>query len=82
MIFFVVTGETESFGSLAEIGFAFASCKETGRELVVVIQPFGDNPKSDANRTRKLVKAHAEKAGLHIFESIEEATEKVIELMK
>lgn len=86
-LLFVVTGETESYGSLAEIGWAELSTRESGRKAFFVIEDFKEvdgsvNPKHAANRTRKLVKAHAKEHGVTIYGSVDEALAVVTEYMK
>ncbi len=83
VILFVVTGETEGFGSLAETGWAYLGAIARGQKVFFVIEDFPDgNPKSDANRARVLVRAHMVKNSITVFATIEEATQVVIKFMK
>ena len=80
---FVITGETEGYGSLAETGWAALAASANRQKVVFVIEDFPDgNPKSAANRARKLVRAHAEKAGVRIYSDIDSATQAAIDAMK
>jgi hypothetical protein len=79
VILFVITGEWESFGSLAETGWAALSAVKNGQTVIFVIQDFQGSPWSAANRARTLVRAHAEKAGVAIYEDVETAVTAAIE---
>ena len=82
VLLFVITGETEGIASMAEAGFAALSAHKNGQTFILVVEDFPDgNPKSAVNRARKLVRAHAEKAGLKVFSSIEQATDAALEAM-
>lgn len=78
VLLFAITGETGGFGSLAETGWAALSALRNGQIVVFYIQDTDDGPKSDANRARKLVKAHAAKAGFKIHTDLDAAIDDVI----
>ena len=82
-----ITGETEAYGSLAETGWAQRSAENNGQDLYFVIQDFKEvgkdvDPKHPANRARKLVKAHAEKAGVKIYTDVDKALDELLTKMK
>lgn len=79
VILFVITGETESYGSLAETGWAALAAQRNGQQVYFVVEDFPDgDPKSAPNRARKLVRSHAAKAGVPIYGSVTEALEAAI----
>ncbi len=57
----VITGESESFGSLAESGLLALSAFIRGQAYGLYIEDHPSDPKSDTNRARRLVKEHAKK---------------------
>lgn len=57
----VITGETESFGALAESGLLALSAFVRGQAYGLYIEDHPSDHKSDTNRTRALVRAHARK---------------------
>lgn len=81
VIMMVITGETEAVASLAETGWAAVAAKNNGQGFILVVEDFPGDPKSPTNRARKLVRAHAEKNGVKVFSTIEEATKAVIAAM-
>jgi hypothetical protein len=86
-LLFVVTSETEGYGSLAETGWAELSTKANGRKAFFVLEDYKDgdkpvDPKHAANRARKLVKAHAKENGASIYSNVDEAMAAVVEFMK
>ncbi len=82
VLLFVITGETEGIASIGETGWAALSAHKNGQTFILVVEDFPDNnPKSAQNRARKLVRTHAEKAGLKVFSSIEAATDATLEAM-
>ncbi len=82
VLLFVVTGDTESFGSLAEMGWAALTTQRTGQTVVFVIQPMPGDHRSAANRTRILVKKHAEKAGFLVYNELAPAVNTAIQKIK
>lgn len=82
VILLVITDDTESFGSLAETGWAALSAEQHGQNVFLVVQDFGDEANSDANRIRKLVKAHAKEAGVPVYDDIDTAVTEVIKVFK
>ncbi len=83
VVVFVITGEEESPGSLAETGWLALSAFRNGQTALFVVEDFADgNPKSPSNRARKLVRAHADKAGVKIYASVAEVTAAAIQAMK
>jgi hypothetical protein len=85
-ILFVVTSETEGYGSLAETGWAENSTERSGRRAFFVVEDFkeGDalNPKHPANRARALVRAHAAEQKVPIYPDVKAAVQAVEEYMK
>ena len=81
VILFVVTSETDSFGSLAETGWAARSALEHGQDMILVIERFDGDKKSDAARARELVKAHAEKASVEVLDDMDTAVQRVVDLL-
>lgn len=77
-ILMIITGDAESYGSLAEVGWAALSCRMDSRDFVLVIEdyPGGDNL---PNRTRQLVLAHARKAKVNVMNSVADATRYIID---
>jgi Nucleoside 2-deoxyribosyltransferase like len=73
-----ITGETESYGSLAETGWAMLSAHRNNQTAILVVEDCPGDPMSVPNRARKLVRAHAVKAGVRIYDSIDLATEAAI----
>jgi len=77
----IITGETESYGSLAESGLMALSAFVRGQAYGLYIEDHPSNPKSDTNRARTLVKAHAKKLNeqfpgiVFLADSIEELQE-------
>lgn len=82
VILLVITGDGESFGSLAETGWAALSAEHHGQTVILVVNDFGVEPNSAANRTRKLVRAHAQEAGVPVYEDINTAVDEVIKQFK
>lgn len=82
VILLVITGETESYGSLAETGWAALSAAKNGQTVLLVIQDYPDDPKSTANRSRALVRAHAQKAGVPVYADVDTAVTVAIQLFK
>jgi hypothetical protein len=82
VILFVITGEWESYGSLAETGWAALSAVKNKQTAVFVIQDFQGSPWSAANRARKLVRTHAEKAGVKVYEDVETAVTAAIQAFR
>lgn len=86
-LLFVVTSETEAYGSLAETGWAELSTKANGRKAFFVLEDYKEvdkpvDPKHAANRARKLVKAHAKENGASVYSNIDEAMAALVEFMK
>ncbi len=82
VILLVITGESESYGSLAETGWAALSAAKNGQTVLLVIQDYPDGPRSTANRARALVRAHAEKAGMTVYTDIDTAVTAAIQIFK
>ncbi|MCP4357586.1 MAG: hypothetical protein GY796_06180 [Chloroflexi bacterium] len=92
VILFVITGETESLGSLAETGWAALSGLKNGQTVLFVVQDYepqinwvdklvgADNYADAAVRTRKLVRAHMQKTGIPIYETVADALEAAVKL--
>ena len=78
VVLFVVTCESESFGSLAETGWAILSAMENGRSIIFVIQDYPGENTLTPNRVRTLVRAHARRADVRIYDSIDKAVEVAI----
>jgi len=84
----VITGETESFGSIAETGLLALSAFVRGQAYGLYIEEHPSNPKSDTNRARTLVKAHAKRLNeqfpgiIFLADSIEELQEWAITVAK
>ena len=78
VLLFVVTGEEESFGSLAETGWAALSGMQNGQTVLFVIQNYPAAPQATPNRARELVRSHARRAGVAIFDTVEEALEAAV----
>ncbi|MFA6537505.1 MAG: hypothetical protein WCT18_03870 [Patescibacteria group bacterium] len=57
----IITGETESFGSIAESGLLALSAFVRGQAYGLFIEDHPSSPKSETNRARSLVKAHVKK---------------------
>lgn len=86
-LLFVVTGETEGYGSLAETGWAEVAARSDGRKAFFVIDDYknGDSPvdpKHPANRARALVRAHAQRNGVDIYPSVGVAMKKLVAFIK
>jgi hypothetical protein len=86
-LLFVVTGETEGYGSLAETGWAEVAAQRNGRKAFFVIDDYknGDapvDPKHPANRARALVRAHAKRNGVEIYPSVGVAMDKLVAFIK
>lgn len=80
VVLMVVTDETEAAGSLAETGWIENSAQRHGQKAIFVVQDYHEpgkpvDPKHQANRARKLVRAHAKQAGVPIYDQIEPALE-------
>jgi len=82
VILLVITGDGESFGSLAETGWAALSAEHHGQKVFLVVQDYGDEPDSAANRARKLVQAHAKEADVPVYDDIDTAVDDVIKEFK
>lgn len=82
VLLFMITGEWESYGSLAETGWAALSAAKNGQTAVFVIQDFHGSLWSAANRARALVRAHAEKAGVVIYEDVDTAVSAAIQALR
>lgn len=82
VILLVITGETESYGSLAETGWAALSAAQNGQTMLLVIQDYHGDPKSAANRARALVRAHAQKAGMTVYDDIDTAVTAAIQIFR
>lgn len=82
VLLLVITGDTQSFGSLAETGWAALSAEQHGQVVFLVVQDYGSEPNSDANRARKLVQSHAKEAGVPVYEDIDTAVDEVIKVFK
>jgi hypothetical protein len=82
VILLVITGDTESYGSLAETGWAALSAAKNGQTVLLVIQDYPDGPKSTANRARALVRAHAQKAGIAVYADIDTAVTAAIHIFR
>ncbi|NQU83293.1 MAG: hypothetical protein HQ536_01135 [Parcubacteria group bacterium] len=84
----VITGETESLGSLAESGLLALSAFIRGQTFGLYIEDHPSDPKSDTNRTRALVRAHVQKLNeqfpsiVFLANSIEELQEFAIQTAK
>lgn len=78
VILFVITGETESFGGLAETGWAALSAMKNRQTVLFVVQDHPGDRTTAPNRTRELVRTHAKKAGARIYETIDEAVDAAI----
>jgi uncharacterized protein YlxP (DUF503 family) len=84
----VITGETESFGSIAESGLMALSAFVRGQAYGLYIEDHPSDPKSDTNRARTLVKAHVQKLNkqfpgiVFLANSIEELQEWATKMAK
>lgn len=78
VLLFAITGETESYGSLAETGWAALSAERHNQTLYVVIEDVPGGPKMLPNRARALVRSHATKLGFEVYESVQEAVKEII----
>lgn len=78
VLLFVITGEEESFGSLAETGWAALSALKNGQTILFVLKDHSSERQLAPNRARELVRAHARKAGILIYENLAEAIETAI----
>jgi len=76
----IITGETESFGSLAESGLLALSAFIRGQAYGLYIENYPGDPKSDTNRARTLVREHIKKLNeqfpgiVYLADSIEDLT--------
>ena len=82
VIMLVITGEWESYGSLAETGWAALTAAKNGQTLLLVIQDHHGSPNSAANRARALVRAHAQKAGVTVYADIDTAVTTAIKIFR
>ncbi|MBE7531292.1 MAG: hypothetical protein HND44_18295 [Chloroflexi bacterium] len=82
VILLVITAETEGYGSLAETGWAALSAAQNGQAFLLVIEDYPDGPKSAANRARALVRAHAQKAGMTVYDDVDTAVTAAIEAIR
>ncbi len=82
VILLVITAETEGYGSLAETGWAALSATQNGQTFLLVIEDYPDGPKSTANRSRALVRAHAQKAGVTIYGDVDTAVTAAIQVFR
>ncbi len=82
VILFVITSEGKSYGSLAETGWAALSAAKNGQTVILVIQDFQGLFGTAANRARALVRAHAQKAGIVIYQDIPTAVAAVIKAFR
>lgn len=82
VILFVITSEGKSYGSLAETGWAALTAAKNGQTVIFVIQDFRGIFGAGANRARDLVRAHAQKAGLVIYQDIPTAVAAVIQAFR
>jgi len=80
VILLVITGEQESYGSLAETGWAALSAAQNGQTFLLVIQDHQSDSKLAANRARVLVRAHAEKAGVKGYDDVDTAVTDAIQV--
>ena len=78
VVLFVITGEEESFGSLAETGWAALSAMKNDQTVLFVIEQYAGGNRTAANRARELVRSHAQKAGVAIYDTVDEALESAI----
>jgi hypothetical protein len=84
----IITGETESFGSLAESGLLALSAFVRGQAYGLYIEAHPSDSRSDTNRARTLVKAHVRKLNeqfpglVYLADSIEDLTRFAIEQNK
>jgi hypothetical protein len=82
VILLVISKETEALGSMAETGFAALSAHKNGQNFILVVEDFPGDPKSDVNRARKLIRAHAKTAGIALFTSVDEGVEATLAAMQ
>jgi len=75
VILFVITEEEESFGGLAETGWAALSAATNNQTVLFVIKPYPGENTAAPNRARALVRAHAQKAGVVLYDTVNEALE-------
>lgn len=78
VLLFAITGETESYGSLAETGWAALSAERRKQTLYVVIEDVPGGSVVPPNRARALVRAHAARLGYKVYGSIQEAVKEII----
>lgn len=84
----IITDESESFGALAQSGWQALLCVATGRPFALHIADYPSDPGSNTNRTRALVRAHAERLNhdfpnlIYLASSPEDAAEFAIRVMK
>ena len=84
----IITGETTSFGSIAESGLLALSAFVRGQAYGLYLENYPNNPKSDTNRARALIRAHAKKLNkqfpgiVFMANSIEELQNWAINYMK
>lgn len=84
----IITGETTSFGSIAESGLLALSAFVRGQAYGLYLEDYPGNPKSDTNRARALIRAHAKKLNeqfpgiVFMANSIEELQNWAIKYMK
>ncbi len=79
-ILFVITGDSESYGSLAETGWAALTAVKNKQKVVFVIEDYPGSQRSAANRARILVRTHAEKAGVPIYDDLDTAVDEIIKV--
>lgn len=82
VIMVVITGESESYGSLAETGWAALSAMKNGQTVIFMIEDVPGTTWSAANRARVLVRAHAQKAGLDVYGDLDTAVTAAIQAFK
>lgn len=78
ILLFVITCETTSYGSLAEVGWAAKSAQVNSQTLILYVEDYkGEDPSGDASRVRRLVLSHAKTAGINIVTTLLEAFEQI-----
>ncbi len=58
VVLFAVTETENSFGAMGELGWLITYCVMNGQRLGIYVERHDSDPKSDANRQRKLAMAH------------------------
>jgi hypothetical protein len=84
----IITGETESFGSIAESGLLALSAFVRGQAYGIYIEDHPSEPTSETNRARTLIRAHIKKLNeqfpgiIFLADSIDELQEWSIKAIK